>query len=510
MTAATVPTEIELPAVSDPQLAILESTERCVDAEGAIRSGKSTAAGLKWWLRCLNEPGIHLLASRWKQQDVDGQLRALWRSVGEWFPAHLHPHWNAQEECYEFPPIGGKVSRLYMRSLKSSEETGRYSKFRGLTLAGVWLEQAEEIPEDVYVELKGRLSQPGYDKQILLTPNPVDEDHWIASHFPTDGNQHNHKYITSDVYSNRAVLGDEVIAGFEEDYPEGHPKRRTLIQGLRGVNVIGKPVYDGYFTLSHVKPLTFRKDYELYEGWDFGHSYPAVVFAQYYPSEDRLHVLGSVQGRDMFLEDFAPEVQRIREEWFPFALTQSWCDPSGETGNQGIKQTALLTLRDHDVPAQPADKANDPVVRDKAIQTISALMWRRRFALDPKCLELARVNGRIDRRETRLMVSALSVGYVWDERKNLRANPNIRSPKKGTRYDHTMNCLEYIVVGARIPSKPRSAELEKAAARHVPAIQRVHQASVKAEQRVIRNLQRDRDPDDARHGRGSFTRFRRV
>jgi hypothetical protein len=503
----TTPTEIELPPLSDPQLAILEATERCVDAEGAIRSGSRRPPASSSGSRC-GIPGSICLASRWKQQDVDGQLRALWRAVWRVVPGGAASGLERAEECYEFQPVDGKVSRLYMRSLKASEETGRYSKFRGLTLAFIWLEQAEEIPEDVYVELKGRLSQPGYDKQILLTPNPVDEDHWIAAHFPTDGNKPNHRYITSDVYSNRAVLGDAVIEGFEEDYPEGHPKRRTLIQGLRGVNVIGKPVYDGYFTLSHVKPLSFRPEYELLEAWDFGHAHPAVVWSQYYPAEDRLHVLGAVQGKDMFLEDFAPEVQAIREEWFPFALTQTWCDPSGETGNQGIKQTALLTLRDHDIPAQPAEKANDPVVRDKAIQTVSALMWRRRFAIDPKCIELSRVNGRIQRRESRLVVSALSVGYVWDERKNVRSNPNIRSPRKQTRYDHTMNCLEYIVVGARIPSKPRPGDLQKAAARHTPAIQRVHRQALKAEVRSVREAQRDRDPADTRY-RVSFASRRR-
>lgn len=508
MTVAA-PVEYELPPLSAPQLALVQATERCVDAEGAIRSGKSTAAALKCWLRCLTEAGINILASRWKQQDVDGQLRGLWRQVGEWFPPECHPSWNAQEECYEFPEIDGKVSRLYMRSLKSSEETGRYSKFRGLTLAEIWLEQAEEIPHDIYTELKGRLSQPGYAKQILLTPNPVDDDHWIATEFPADTNKSNHAYITSDVYSNRAILGDEVIAGFEEDFPPGHPKRQTLILGQRGVNVIGQPVYHGYFDLSLVKPVAFNPDYELLEGWDFGHAYPAVTFAQYIAHEDRLNVLGAVQGRDMFLEDFAPAVAEIRDEWFPFAMGLHWCDPSGETGNQGIKQTALLTLRDHGIPALPAEKANDPVVRDKAIQTISALMWRRRFAVHPRCVEIGRAKGQLVKRETNLVVAALSSGYVWDERKTLATHPNIRTPKKPTRYDHTMNGLEYIVIGARVPAKPKSHELERAAARQRPALQRLHEQLHQRRLSELRKAQRDpgesfRWNQNRTHGRGGY------
>ena len=485
-------TEIELPTLSAPQLAVIEATARCQDAEGAIRSGKSTAAGLKCWMHALQYPGIHGLASRWKQQDVDGQLRALWRQIGEWFPSDLHPTWNAAEECYEFK----NGSRIYFKSLKAAEESGRYSKFRGLTLAFVWCEQAEEIPEDVYVELKGRLSQPGYPKWILLTPNPVDEDHWIAEHFPADGDKPGHQYITSDVYSNRAVLGDEVIAGFESDYPVGHPKRQTLIHGKRGVSVIGKPVYDGYFDLALVKPVAFDEAYELYEGWDFGHAYPAVVWAQYLPSRDRLHVLGAVQGRDMFLEDFQPIVAEIRDQWFPFALVQRWCDPSGETGNQGIKQTALTTLTELGENVRAAEHANDPAVRDKAIQTLSALMWRKRFVVNPRTIELSRKNNRVERRESKLVVSALAVGYVWDERKNVRANPNIRSPKKGTRYDHTMNCLEYIAVGAKIPSKARAEDVARAARAHKPAIAQVAMRRKQQEDAALKRAQRDVDPMD--------------
>jgi hypothetical protein len=494
---ADVP-DFDLPPLSGPQLAILEATERCVDAEGAIRSGKSTAAGLKFWLRALTEPGINLLASRWKDQDLNGQLRALWRQVGAWFPVQLHPRWDAQEECYVFPERHGKTSRVYMRSLKSAEDTGRYSKFRGLTLAGVWLEQAEEVPHDVYVELKGRLSQPGYYKQMLLTPNPVDDDHWIADEFPEDGDKPGHRYITSDVYSNRDVLGDEVIEGFESDFPEGHPKRRTLIHGLRGVNVIGKPVYDGYFELASVSDrVAFNPAFDLLEGWDFGHAYPAVVWEQYNPAQDRLQLVGAVQGRDMFLEDFAPEVLEIRGEWFPHALVRSYGDPSGDTGNQGTKVTAMSTLRELDIPVRPADSANDPAVRDRAIQTTSALMWRKRFKVNPRCLELSRVNGRIERRQTKLVVSALSVGYVWDERKALRTNPNIRSPRKNTRYDHTMNCHEYIVTGEKLPAKPRAEDLQRAAKQHTPAIVRVARAAQRADLAELRRAQRnDVEPDE--------------
>ena len=41
-------------------------------------------------------------------------------------------------------------SRVYIRGLKTQDQTNRYSKFRGLTLSRVYIDQAEEIPKDVY------------------------------------------------------------------------------------------------------------------------------------------------------------------------------------------------------------------------------------------------------------------------------------------------------------------------------------------------------------------------
>ena len=46
--------------------------------------------------------------------------------------------------------------------LKAQDQQTRYGKFRGLTLARVYIDQAEEMPRDIYHELKARLSQKGY------------------------------------------------------------------------------------------------------------------------------------------------------------------------------------------------------------------------------------------------------------------------------------------------------------------------------------------------------------
>jgi hypothetical protein len=184
-----VTTDIELPPLTGPQVEIIEANEREIDIEGAPRGAKSWGVLLKIWVLAWRHPGIQIFLCRWKDEDVDVQLKDLWRKVAALFPAWAQPTWNTSESTHDFP----NYSRVYLRSLKASEDNARYSKFKGLTLAVVVVEEASEVPRDYYARLKERLSQSKhpitgehypYPLQIILVCNSVDDDHWIAEEFP--------------------------------------------------------------------------------------------------------------------------------------------------------------------------------------------------------------------------------------------------------------------------------------------------------------------------------------
>jgi hypothetical protein len=79
--------DIPLPILTKPQAVLFEATERCVNAEGSIRSGKTTIVLLKLWRYALTHPGIKILAARWKQEEAEGQLRGeAWRNVAAFLP----------------------------------------------------------------------------------------------------------------------------------------------------------------------------------------------------------------------------------------------------------------------------------------------------------------------------------------------------------------------------------------------------------------------------------------
>lgn len=529
----TVPERIELPPMTAPQMRILRIDEqdcRYVDVEGSPRSAKSWGVAFWIWKLAYRYQGIQVFYSRYKDESL-AQLRDIWSKVSAFFPEALHPKWNSADQSWEFPN-GDQVgqvytgSKVFLSSIKASEIDALHSKYKGKTLAVVIIEEANEVPYANYLGLKERLSQSRtplgepcrYPLHILLVHNCVDEDHWIAREFPlsADGDtcsRDGHLHIRADLYSNAQNLGPEVMAGYEMDYPVGHTLRRTVVEGKRGVTLIGTPVYAHAFKKPiHVDDrVTFTPYYPLLEGWDFGEEKPAVVWLQYLRHLAAIRVLGAVKGSEVFLETFAPRVLELRRRLFPEAReVRSWCDPTGATGNGGLQFTPVSLLHQLGVMARPTrDSAsnrdgNDAEVRYKAIQTLGGYMLRTAvdgspgFQMAPKCVELVRVGDELVEQDSHILVTSIEAGYIWDTKAPSEHKPNIRKPKKGTRYDDLMNALEYVVIGEQIPLAPSVKVVAQAQAQYQTAADRAMLQAQIEEIKLLRQQQKDHDPYDAR------------
>lgn len=541
----TTVAEVELPPLTAPQMAIWridESPERCWDVEGSPRSAKSWGIGFWIYKLAYSYRGIQIFYCRYKDEGLI-QLRDVLGKVAAYFPTYMHPTWNAKDQSFDFPNGDqlGEVftgSRLFLSSLRVSEAMTAdavHGKYKGKTLAVVIIEEAQEVPAVNIRGLKERLSQSRtptgepfpYPLKIVLVHNSVDEDHHICDEFPLDASgdvctKADHAHIRADLYSNAGNLGPDVMMGYETDYPPGHVLRRTVIEGRRGLTMVGKPVYAGYFDRNlHIdRELRIHNYYPLLEGWDFGHEKPAVVWWQYLAHIGAIRVLGAVKGKDLFLESFAPKVLEIRARWFPGVATiYPWCDPTGATGNQGRKETAVKLLHDMGIPARYDGDANDASVRGAAIQVQAGYMERAArdgspaFLMNPRTIEVSKNGAMLAESQSDLLLSAYEYGYVWDDRAPSDANPNVRRPMKGTRYDDLMNSGEYIVIGERI-SKPVQQAMYAADKRVAAMAQRVAHAAIAGAARAVgptgetlaeverrlmqqaKQMPKDRDPAD--------------
>ena len=449
-----------------------------IDYEGAVRAGKTTAPASKACDYAIEYPGIHMGAARWKDTDLWAQVVPAWRDMVRRYG--LRTKWHPDEQYDEIQPYG---SRMYLRALHTNELDSRYSKLAGLTLAVLWIDQPEEAPEDVVdAYIPARLSQPNYPHEVWLTPNPVDEtDHWLAQWFPTDPAKRkpDHWLIHTSLYDNVHGVGEQYVRDMEAKYPAGHPLRRRFIEGLRGLSIVGKPVYAGYFNRRiHVdEGVRFDPSVPLIEAWDFGHHHPAVLWSQFVRGS--WHVLGEVMGQDQFIEEFAPWVLQQRAALFPGADVWACCDPAGaRLDSQGINNTAVNILNGFQVYPRWVDGSNSPTFRDAAIQKISAALTKLHrdgpaVKVHPRC---------------RLFIDGLEAGYIWDERSVANSiSPNTRRPRKDGTYDHLQNDAEYtwLNYGPVQMDEKQAAKLER---------RMVAQANT---------ARRDRDPADPVGRRGT-------
>ena len=430
---------------------LTDETEQ-IDLEGAIRSGKTTAALRKVIRSCCKYPGIHWLICRYS----DGATRSLLRPVFEKLcvDAGIPYKWDHNARHYTLP----NDSWVYAFGLKSQTLQERYARFRGVTLASIYNDQTEELPEDIFVELTGRLSQTGnYPHQIILTPNPMEEDSWLAREFPEENNYAHRKYYRVSVYDNAHNLDQDTIERLERIYPPAHVKHRPMILGQRGMNVIGQPVYGAidvhqpetaaFQRARHERSLALDLTLPLYESIDYGKHHPCVVWAQFTPWSD-LRVLGGVMGQSMYLEDFAPIIQQYRKRWFPTALEiQTCCDPAGSHNNsQGVKQNGVSVLQDLGFAPSWQPDSNSPAIRLAMVERIASHMRRRTptgeaFGVDNSRwvrVSLTTVTPH------RFVADGLEAGYVWDEHQISVGNKAMRRPKKDGWYEHGQNCLEYL------------------------------------------------------------------
>ena len=427
-----------------------DETEQ-IDLEGAIRSGKTTVALWKVLSSCLAHPGIHWLICRYSDDDTRTKLKPVWERIC--VEAGVPIRWIADQRRYELP----NGAWVFCFGLKAQDLTLRYSKFRGVTLASIYCDQTEELPFDVYEELLGRLSQIGMPHQILLSPNPMEEDSWLAREFPEANHIRHRKYLRVSIYDNAHNLDRDTIERLERAYPPGHAKHRPMLLGMRGLNVIGQPVYGAldphqpetaaFQRSRHERPLELDLNLPLYESIDYGKHHPCVVWAQYTPWAD-LRVLGGVMGHHMYLEDFAPIVQQYRARWFAKANeVLTCCDPAGSHNNsQGLRQNGVKVLEDHGFAPIWLQDSNSPAIRLAMVERIAGHMRRRSptgesFGIDRDRWMRVSATHAV---QHRFLADGCEAGYVWDAHLISVGNKQMRRPKKDGWYEHGQNCLEYV------------------------------------------------------------------
>lgn len=419
--------------------------------EGSLNCAKTTLwldkeidALLKW-------PRIKTLMFRWSQDAVNTKLRPAFEELLA--IRGLTAEWDSRTNRYTME--NGSI--VYMFGLKAVSMVEQMNKIRGLGISRVGGDQVEEVAPAVAGELRGRLRpdltattilKTQFPFQLIFVSNSEDDDHWISKEFPTDNRIKGRKCFQLSVFDNRH-LPQASVDSLLRQFPEDHPRHRTMVLGKRGPRVYGVPVFEGLYRKDlHWRALDIQADTPILEAFECGKHNPVWVFGQALQG-DGLAILGGIFGLGMVLEDFMPLVLRYRTEWLKGTTIKTCTSPPGsEVG--GTRYTLLNILkRTLTIVPRYQDGGNAPNVRLAMIENISGYL-RRRNVKNQECLGINNAESRFiiaskdGQRLSPFVHHAHEGGYSWNEHFVSVGDKEVRQPREDDKFANIMHAIESI------------------------------------------------------------------
>ncbi len=451
---------------------IFADTTDELNIEGALDSAKTTLLLDKEIHFLKHNPGIKIFLSRYTDVDVRTKLRPAFEEILK-IRGFTDYNWDRDENVYEF----SNGSKAWSYGILTQSGERRYSKLRGLGVARIYVDQAEELPGDIAEELRLRLRQHGYKHQITFSPNPTHFTHWLADRkgggFPVDNSIPGRRYYALSIYDNAYNLPPETITRAERTYPVTHPKHKMVILGQRGPNIFGKPVYaDAFIRSHHVRPLTIKPGAKLMEAFDVWKHHLCWVIAER-PYDGGLHCHGGILGESLFVPDFLRIVKQHRAIWCKDAASIQSCCTATSKQNDPTRFSPISIVKRAGFDVKFRENGAEPDIVLAMIHQIAGYMRQRSASGAESC----GINSDETRwlRATResaencpFMDEAFEGGYVWNPNEVSSGSQAMVEPKPDDWFEHGMHCVEALELnfGADQPTDAERAAKKKSHQEH--------------------------------------------
>ncbi len=238
--------------------------------------------------------------------------------------------WNKSEHYLKLK----NGSEVYFKYLKDGTKLG------SLNLGWWFIDEAEEVTEEVFIYLKGRLSLKHAECRGWLVSNPPNTDHWLYKNFEEEKSFDTATFHAS-TYENKEFLPDGYISSLEK-LPDSW--RKKYLEGQYGFTPDGDPFYQGYNEKQHKRKLTYIKNRPIYRAWDYGYHHPACSFHQF-DAKGRWLILREELGSGITIERFGEYIKARCREWYPDV--DEWVDygdPAGEQKTDKSEKTSIEIL----------------------------------------------------------------------------------------------------------------------------------------------------------------------
>lgn len=248
------------------QIKFWNSPERFVLFSGGLGCGKSMILLLKVIYDAMSQPNNYILVGRTSYQEIQDVL------LKEFFEI-CHPSWikeyrKTPHASVTLHTFTGGSSEIIFRNLDKDSRP----EILGLNLGGFAIDQAEDVPEEIFLTLKGRLRRQGIKHRGYLTSNP--KLSWLYRVFkqsPEEG----HALIEASTLENTKNLPAEYVQDLL-NYPESW--RRQYVEGIWDESLLSDNMV---FAREHIETMkkgvhAHQKEYEglkIYKPRIEGHRY---------------------------------------------------------------------------------------------------------------------------------------------------------------------------------------------------------------------------------------------
>lgn len=326
------------------------------------------------------------------------------------------------------------------------------SKLLSLDLTFAWINEARDIDEAIFENLRSRIRRyplaRGMEPTwfgVIADTNPPRTTHWTYRIFNEDitpegfklfkqppavyWSNEEQKWVLNPDAENLSVVKpiyyESQLAGGKDDYI------RVMLAGEYGMTMLGKPVFPQYSERDHVAKQNLQPDRSmpLMLAFDFGLN-PACIVGQL-TRLGNLRILEELTPADEDLESFVTDyVNPLLHKKYAQYKVVAVGDPAAR-GRSGLdKRTPFdVLMRFGNIKCQPAH-TNSFVPRKEAVDFF--LNRREGFQLDPRLTYLR---------------EAFGGGYVYEEVKNQRGRYKERPIKN--HYSHGMDAVQYMALYAR-------------------------------------------------------------
>lgn len=238
-----------------------DAPERYVLFSGGLGCGKSMILILKSIYECMSQPNNYFLMGRTSYQEIQDVL------LKEFFEI-CHPSWIKSYVRSPHPSVvlhtfTGGSSEIIFRNLDKDSR----AEILGLNLGGFAIDQAEDVPEEVVLTLKGRLRRQGINHRGYMTSNP--KLSWLYRAFKQAPEQ-GHRLIEASTLENEKNLPPEYLADLL-NYPPSWVKQYVhgiWDESLLSDNIVFAREFIERFAAQVHSPIEEREGLKIYRPYE--------------------------------------------------------------------------------------------------------------------------------------------------------------------------------------------------------------------------------------------------